>query len=107
MSPNSPQETFRIAAGPFDGTLKDLASQTTTDVILQQQVKYRSGVPFSPCPGEAGLQTFASVPPAKVVQAAFSVQNGRKVVAEYIRPVQKPDDAAATAALAANVCVTP
>ena len=108
VNPADARQSFRVVAGAFDGTLKDLASQTTTDVILQRQVKYRSGVPFSRCPGEAGLQTFASAKPdGIVVQAAFSVQNGKRTVAEYARPASQKDDPAAIDALAANICVVP
>lgn len=108
VNPADTRETFLVSSASFDGTLKDLASQTTTDIILRRQVKYRGGVPFSRCPGEAGLQTFESAkPPATVVEAAFSVQNNKRILAEYIRPASERDDPAAIDALAANVCVVP
>lgn len=108
VSPRSKNDVFTTSNAPFDGTLKDLASQTTTDIVLRNHATYLKGLPFARCPGEAGLQTFsAGRRGAQLLQVAFSVQNGRKMQATYLRSASEPDDPAAIDALAANVCVVP
>ena len=104
----SQHDRFTAVSAPFDGTLKDLASQITTDVVLRNRGQYIRGVPFARCPGEAGLQTF-TLGKARTLflQVAFSVQNGRRVQASYQRGADEPDDPAAIDAMAANVCVMP
>jgi len=60
-------------------------------------------VPFSPCPGEAGLATYR-LPHAQVLEVAFTVYNGEAIVAQYERPASVGDSPAALAALRQAVC---
>jgi hypothetical protein len=105
-NPRSKHDEFTAVNAPFGGTLQDLASQTTTTFVLSLKAKLVGAVPFSPCPAVAGLQTF-SLSGGTVMQVAFSVQNGRRVQVEYIRPGKEPVDPAVIDAMAANVCVLP
>lgn len=103
VNPQSPVQWLTISSQPFSGTLKDLASQTTINVLLRNRAAHFTGAAnFSPCPGEAGLQTFRQGD--KLLQAAFSVWNGQAVTVVYSRPASQPDDKAALAAMAGNVC---
>ncbi|HEV2260898.1 MAG TPA: hypothetical protein VGR69_01245 [Candidatus Rubrimentiphilum sp.] len=103
VNPASPMQWLTISSQPFSGTLKDLASQTTINVVLRNRSAHFTGAnTFSPCPGEAGLQTFRQ--DGKILQAAFSVWNGQAVTVVYSRPASAADDKAALAAMAGNVC---
>jgi hypothetical protein len=105
-NPRSKHDEYTAVNDRFEGTLQDLASQTTTKFVLGLKAKLGSAVPFPRCPAVAGLQTF-SLSGGTVMQVAFSVQNGRMVQVEYIRPGKEPVDPAVTDAMAANVCVLP
>lgn len=91
-------------------SLSDLASQVTTDTLLQYRgAKLRKAEPFPPCPGEAGEQSF-TVPAARgaaVLQIAFTVWNGTAKTASYRRPAKAPNDPAAMEALRRTVCTNP
>jgi len=107
VNPKAPKQTFSVLSAPFDGTLKDLASQITTNIILTNQAmraKFVDGLPFTRCPGEAIFQTYSMAAVKSIIEVAFAVQDGKKVVAEYRRPATDKDDPAAVDAMAANVC---
>lgn len=60
-------------------------------------------LPFAPCPGEAGLATYR-LPGGRVLEVAFSVNNGQDVIAQYERPAGVADAPAALTALQQAVC---
>ncbi len=105
-NPRSKHEEFTATSDRFDGTLSDLASVTTTNIVLHNKAKLVSAAPFPQCPALAGLQVF-KLPNGTLAKVAFAVRNGRRVQAEYIRPAQEADDPAAIDAMAADVCVLP
>jgi hypothetical protein len=110
VNPRASKETWIAVSGPFSGTLSDLASQETTDVILANKAlgaRFLSGVPFTRCPGEAGLQLFSLRSAKMVAEVAFAVQGSRQVTVTYQKPTGDPDDPAAIDAMAANVCALP
>lgn len=98
--------TVTHPAGP-SGSLSDLASQVTTDTLLRRKgARLLRAVPFAPCPGEAGEQTF-SVPSghgADVLHVAFTQWNGKTTIASYERPANASDDPSAVDALRKAVC---
>ena len=94
----------------YSGTLGDLASGVTTDVVIRHKgAKLRKAEPFAPCPGEAGLQTFDLVQKGQrvVLEVAFTQWNGTAVKASYTRPASKPEDPKAADALRRAVCSSP
>lgn len=105
-NPRSKHDEYTAVSDRYDGTLKDLASLTTTNIVLHTHAKLESAAPFPPCPAIAGLQVF-KLPGNSIAKVAFAVQNGRRVQVEYIRPAKEPDDPAAIDAMAANVCALP
>jgi hypothetical protein len=105
-NPHAPHDYFTAASSPYDGTLKDLASQTTTDMVLTNKAKLVSAAPLPQCPALAGLQVF-TLRGGFRAKVAFAVRDGKRIQAQYIRPAPEPDDPAAIDALAANVCALP
>ncbi len=108
IDPNDPSEEYRVTSRPnSSGTLSDMASQVTTDTLLRYKgAELRKAVPFGPCPGEAGIQTF-SLPAATgtlTLQVAFTQWNGTAVTAAYQRPASAADDPAALEAMRRSVC---
>jgi hypothetical protein len=106
-----PGQHFTVSqTGSSSGSLSDLASQVTTDTLLRHKgAKLLSAVPFPPCPGEAGEQTF-SVPARggpDVLHVAFTQWNGKTTIASYERPAKASDDPAAVDALRKAVCSNP
>ncbi|HTX55841.1 MAG TPA: hypothetical protein VMD47_01935 [Candidatus Acidoferrales bacterium] len=97
------QERYVSTSTAFSGSLKDLASQETINVILRYPgAHFVSSVPLAACPGEAGLATFRSR--KATIESAFSVQNDRALTILYERPAgAKPSDAV-TSALGAALC---
>lgn len=104
-------EHFAVKQAPSAGaSLSDLASQITTDTLLQHHgAKLQRAQPFAACPGEAGDQTFTVPTPAgpAVLHIAFTVWNGTQKTASYQRPAKAPDDPAAIEALRRTVCTNP
>src|SRR5579884_395103 len=103
-----PGEHFTMKRSASSGaSLSDLASQVTTDTLLQYKgAKLLRAVPFPACPGEAGQQTF-QVPTARgpaILRVAFTQWNGTTTIASYERPAGTPDDPKAVGALRASVC---
>lgn len=110
VNPRSPKQTFRASGSPFSGTLSDLASQKTTEVIMNNRAlgaKFLTAAPFSRCPAVAGLQSFALRSVHQIAEVAFAVQGSRQVTVIYRRPVGDAEDPAAIDAMAANVCALP
>jgi len=91
----------------FGGTLQDLASAVTINVLLHQRAaRLRGSVPFAPCPGAAGVATF-TLPGGQILEEGFSVSNGESVRTAYIRPAAAAADANVTAAMQSALCVAP
>lgn len=105
-NPRSARDQFTATSVPYDGTMKDLASLTATNIVLRNKAKLVKAAPFSRCPAVAATQTF-SLPGGGVMLVAFSVQNGRRVQTEYVRAGKEANDPAAIDAMAANVCALP
>lgn len=108
--PTHPQERFGTTArASATGTLGDLASQVTTDTLLQHRgAKLLKAQPYPACPGEAGLQTFSLKTregPARL-EVAFTQWNDQAKTAWYRRPAGQPAQAAATQAMSKAVCAT-
>ena len=104
--PASKHDVFIAETRSYSGTLADLASLTTTNMVLHGKAKLLSAAPFQPCPALAGLQTYQAAG-KRLVKVAFAVQNGRMVQAKYLRDDAERDDPAAIDAMAANVCALP
>lgn len=109
--PQHPQERYSATrAANANGTLSDLASQVATNTLLRHRgAKLTKAVPFSACPGEAGLQTFTLPTPQgpAVLQVAFSQWSGAAITASYRRPAKAPDDKRALDAMRRSVCTVP
>jgi len=89
----------------FSGSLSDLASQITIRVLLEHRgAKFQGSVPFSSCPGAAGLATFVLPAQRVTLQEGFSVQSGRAVTVAYVRPVGAPVDPNVTQAMQNELC---
>lgn len=97
-------ETYTYSATPTTGSLTDLASSQAVDTVEQNRgSRLVRSVPFSGCPAEAGLATY-TLARGRVLEIAFSVNNGQAVVAKYERPAAVADAPAALAALRQAVC---
>jgi hypothetical protein len=100
-------QIYLYARRSFAGTLQDLASQETINVLLRYRgARLLRSDPFGPCPGAAGVATF-TLQGARVLERGFSVQNGQAVEVSYLRPASAPPDAAATAAMRGALCAAP
>jgi len=108
-NPHAKSDTFTIESRPYNGTLADLASLTTMNVVLRGPAKDRpklvNAVPFTRCPAVAGLQTYKLSD--RLEEVAFAVEGSQRIQASYIRLAKEPDDPAAIDAMAANVCALP
>jgi hypothetical protein len=109
--PQNPREEYRSSSNPNStGTLKDLASQVTTNVVLQHKgAKFLKADPYPGCPGEAGLQTFSVPAPGgeDVLRVAFTQWNGAALTASYLRPRSEADNQQALDAMTRTVCTAP
>jgi hypothetical protein len=85
-------QLYSFSRTSFSGSLQDLASQVTVDVITGRGgAKLVGSDPFAPCPGEAGLARF-SLRSGRLLQVGFSVRDGSATRATYVRPVRaRPD----------------
>jgi hypothetical protein len=100
-------QIYLYARRSFGGTLQDLASQETINVLLRYRgARFLRSDPFGSCPGAAGLATF-KLQGARILERGFSVQNGHAVEVTYLRPASAPPDAAATAAMKGALCAPP
>lgn len=111
FSPTDPREEYTATSNPnANGTLKDLASQVTTNVILRHKgAKFVKAQPYPTCPGEAGMQTFTINGPKgeDILRVGFTQWNGAALTASYQRPANKPDDRRALEAMTSTVCTAP
>ena len=100
-------ERYSLSSAPTQGALPDLASSQAVDTVERYPgAKLLHSVPFQPCPAEAGLATY-SLPGARTLEVAFSVNNGQAVVAQYQRPAAVGDAPEAMSALQQAVCYAP
>jgi len=99
------EQRYIRTTAPFNGSLKDLASQETINVILRYPgAHFVSSVPLAKCPAQAGLATFRSH--TVLIKVGFSVQGGQALTALY----EGPANAAASdavAAMNATLCALP
>jgi len=102
ISPKASGSTYELSKKPFDGENKSLAESLTLDMVLKRHAKLQKTVAFAPCPGEAGLQTYASG--SSTVSVAFAVYDGNAYTVTYTRPKDTPDDPAVTDAMRKSVC---
>lgn len=91
----------------FGGTLQDLASAVTINVLIQNRdAKFKNSVPFAPCPGAAGIATFL-LRNGGTLEEGFAVSDGDSIRTTYIRPSGVPSDPSVTEAMQNALCVTP
>jgi hypothetical protein len=89
---------------PYSGNLQDLASRTTIDALMQHPgAKFRGSVPFAPCPGAAGVATFA-LGNGTTLQEGFSARRASAVRIRYTRPAGTAVDPAVTEAMQNALC---
>lgn len=82
-----------------------MASSVTTDTLLRNKgAKLLKAVPYPPCPGEAGLQTFSLDGGRTVLEVAFTQWTGTAVTASYRRAASTAEDPNAADALRRAVC---
>ncbi|MHB8433787.1 MAG: hypothetical protein ACYC8W_10700 [Candidatus Tyrphobacter sp.] len=97
-------ERYAYAQQPSQGSLSDLASAQAVDTVQRHPgSKLERSRPFPACPGEAGLAEYR-LAHDELLQVAFSVNNGRAIVAQYERPASIGESAAAMTALRQAVC---
>jgi len=100
-------QAYRYVQRPFGGALQDLASSVTVDVLLHHRgAKLEGSVPFTPCPGAAGVATF-TLPQGETLEEGFAVRDNRAVQTTYLRPSGTPADPAVIAAMQTALCVAP
>lgn len=104
LSPTASGSTYELAKKPFDGENKAFAESMTLDMVLKRHAKLQKTAAFAPCPGEAGLQTYAAGP--STISVAFAVYDGNAYTATYARPKGTPDDPAVTDAMRKSVCTS-
>lgn len=100
-------QSYVVAAVPFAGTRTDLSNQESVDVVLSHKgVKYGGTVPYPGCEGAAGLMTFTQKLPAPgaVILVGFVVVNSTSITVTYGRPIDRPSDPGAMAAMRQTVC---
>jgi len=98
-------QEYRYSKPQFAGTLSDLASQVTISALMQHQgAKFQGSVPFSPCPGAAGVATFLLPRQHETLQEGFSVQSGRAARVSYLRPIGTPVDSNVVQAMQNALC---
>ncbi|HEY2473634.1 MAG TPA: hypothetical protein VGI19_02425 [Candidatus Cybelea sp.] len=98
-------QTYSYSRESFSGFLSDLASRVTIDVLLKHHgARLRSSNPLAPCPGAAGLATFA-LPDERVLQVGFAVHRGEAVEVSYDRPANVPADPNVASAMQSTLCL--
>jgi hypothetical protein len=91
----------------FGGTLQDLASAVTINVLLHHRgARFKGSVPFTPCPGAAGVATFV-LPSGETLEEGFTVRNGQEVRTTYIRPPGAPSDPNVADVMQSALCIAP
>lgn len=110
-NPSDPREEYTIKSNPnATGTLKDLASTVTTNVLLRHKgSKFVRADLFPGCEGEAGLQTFTMSGPKgrDILLVAFTQWNGAALTVSYQRPAGTPVSKQALDAMTKTVCTAP
>ena len=100
-------QEYRYVRRQFAGTLQDLASSVTIDVLLRNRgAKLQGSVPFAPCPGTAAVATF-TLPGGKTLEQGFAARDNQSVQTAYVRPAGAAADPAVTAAMQSSLCITP
>jgi hypothetical protein len=100
-------QEYRYVRKAFGGTLQDLASAVTIDVLLRDRgAKFKGSVPFGPCPGAAGVATF-TLPTGRTLEEGFAVRNNESVRTNYVRPSGAPADPNVTQAMQSALCIAP
>ena len=100
-------QEYRYVRKQFGGTLQDLASAVTIDVLLRNRgAKLEHSVPFAPCPGTAAVATF-TIPGGKTLEEGFAARDNQSVQTTYVRPAGSPADPAVAAAMQTSLCITP
>lgn len=103
---SKPQQYFYHRAH-FGGTLTDLASAVTINVLIHERgAKFRNSVPFTPCQGAAGVATF-TLPNGGTLEEGFAVAGTDSIRTTYIRPAGSPADPSVVEAMQSALCVTP
>ncbi|MGA8575629.1 MAG: hypothetical protein WB609_08115 [Candidatus Cybelea sp.] len=98
-------QEYSFTRRPFDGTLQDLASTVTIDVLLHHRGARLGGSnPFKPCPGAAGIATF-SVPGERRLDEGFAVRDGVAIRTSYVRPAGVAEDPNVIDAMRNALCV--
>ncbi|HEY9085042.1 MAG TPA: hypothetical protein VIN40_03760 [Candidatus Tyrphobacter sp.] len=97
-------ERYSYNAESYSGQLQDLASEQAVDTVQRERgARLIRSVPFPACPGEAGLARYA-LPGGRLLEVAFTVSNGKAVIAEYLRPASIGEAPAAITAMRQAVC---
>jgi hypothetical protein len=101
-------QEYRYLTTPFTGTLGDLASTVTIDVLLHHRGARLRGsvVPFAPCPGAAAVATF-TLPDGSTLEAGFALRNEQAVRTTYTRPTGSPADPNVADAMQKSLCIAP
>jgi hypothetical protein len=100
-------QEYRYARRQFSGTLQDLASSVTIDVLLKHRgARLQGSVPFEPCPGTAAVATF-TLPGGKTLEQGFAARDNQSVQISYTRPAGTAADPAVRAAMQNSLCITP
>lgn len=100
------QEYF-YARRLFGGTLQDLASTVTIQVLLRHRgARFKGSVPFAPCPGAAGVATF-TLPDGETVEEGIAVSGNQSIRTTYVRPAGAPSDPNVAEAMQSALCITP
>ncbi|MBV8067742.1 MAG: hypothetical protein JO113_07175 [Candidatus Eremiobacteraeota bacterium] len=103
----STAQEYRYVNRPFGGTLQDLASSVTIDVLLHHRgAKLQGSVPIAACPGAAGVATFL-LPSSQTLEEGFTVADKRSVRTSYLRRTGAAADPSVTAAMQKALCITP
>lgn len=98
------RQDYSVESAPFAGTLKDLASRVTIDELLRNHgAKLQGSLPYSRCPGAAGVATF-TLASHSTLQEGFAVRNGRSIRTRYTRPGGAPPDPAIAPAMESALC---
>jgi hypothetical protein len=97
-----------VVRKPYTGTLQDLASQLTVDIVLSHRgAKFVSSTTFRPCPGIAALAHF-TLGASRALDEAFAVIPGNQaVLVTYTHPRNRSISPAVRAAMEKALCVTP
>lgn len=91
----------------FGGTLTDLASVVTIDVLLHNRgARFKGSLPFAPCRGAAAIATFV-LPNGSTLEEGFAVSGSDSIRTTYVRPPGAPSDPNVSEAMQSALCITP